>query len=43
MGTRYAPIAKLAQHVHVYMYVELVVGFATVRVQRGCTPAASNC
>jgi hypothetical protein len=41
--TRYKPIVKLAQHIHVYTYVDLVAVFATVPMRRACSPAASKC
>jgi hypothetical protein len=40
--TRYGPIVKLPQRVHVYTYVELVAVFTTIRMRRACSPAALN-
>jgi hypothetical protein len=41
--TRYATNVKLAQHVYVYTYVDLVAVFAAVRMRRTGSPAASKC
>jgi hypothetical protein len=39
--TRYAPIVKLAQHVHVYTYVEFVAGFGNGVCDESCSPAGA--
>jgi hypothetical protein len=37
-STSYAPLVKLAQHVHVYTYVEFVAGFGNGVSDASCSP-----